>query len=625
MKAISDFREDFLSIKQKIKKEEWKQAFADLRRIVDSEADYSVQHRCSKLFTAIPTETIDLKPIKIAFLTTSTLDHFIKVLKFYLAVEGFKAEFFVSEFNILHQTVLDSKSELYTFQPDIVWFFTNHRDIRIVESNGSTSIDIKRAIDTEIEDLSNLWQVLKSNSSATIIQNNADTPSVRVFGNFEGHVVWGRANLMRNFNLKLVDAARSETGVLIFDFDYLSGMFGKNRWFDESYWHHSKHAFSLDSIGYVAEQATRMVQAIKGQSKKCLVLDLDNTLWGGVIGDDGLEGIRLGNGSAEGEAYLAFQKYLRQLYDRGIILTVCSKNEEENARLPFLHHDEMYLDLENIAVFVANWDNKADNIQEIAERLEIGLDSIVFIDDNPAERELVRSMLPMVSVPELSQDPATYIDTLDRLNYFDTISFSKEDKKRGEMYKHNAQRKSQKKRFSNLNDFLLNLKMIGGAGNLSELVLSRASQLINKSNQFHLTTTRYSEAEIRRKMENPDFVCRYYRLKDRFGDNGIISVVILQKDCENLVIDTWVMSCRVLSRGMEDFIYNDMVLIARSLGHKKLIGVYIPTKKNKLVAELYLRLGFQELKQEKETSYWHCFVNEKSLFRQNHIKKLETS
>ncbi|MBF0604686.1 MAG: HAD family hydrolase [Nitrospirae bacterium] len=603
MKSIDQFRRELTAIKNDINAKNYKKALVDLCQIADIDADFSVNHRLAKLFSRISGEDLGLKPIRVAIVPTSTVDNFIPIFRFYMARSGFLAEIQVSEFNTLHQTVLNSESWLYSFSPDIVWIFTGYRDIATHWLPGSTEKEVTSAIQTEVDHFVDLWQALAVHGTAIIMQNNADTPSDRVFGNFEGCISWGRQNYLRQFNLLLARRAL-EHHVQLVDLEHLSGQFGKRVWHDAPYWHHSKHAFHPDASALLALQGAQLIQATKGMAKKCLVLDLDNTLWGGVIGDDGLEGIQLGNGSAAGEAFSAFQQYVKMLQVRGIILAVCSKNEESNAKAPFLDHAEMVLKLEDIAVFVANWHNKGDNIREISEILEIGLDSMVFVDDNPVERQLVRQMLPMVSVPEMPMDPAHYVATVDKHAYFEAISFSVEDQARGQMYRQNSERKMIRKKYADMDGFLKDLQMVSVFGDLGPQTRGRASQLILKSNQFHLTTTRYTEAQLEQMMAHDEIFCRYYRLQDRFGDNGLISVVILKKIGKKLHVDTWVMSCRVLSRGMEDFIHNDMVDIAISQGCEALVGAYLPTKKNQLVSKLYERLGYYHLGEGDGVTHW---------------------
>lgn len=563
---------------------------AQLKEIIaqlQPDDNFAQQAKLARKIKKIDLTQASLKPIKVAFLSTSTVDHFIDILKLYLVRDGFLPEFYISEYDTIFQTALDPNSSLYGFSPDIVWLFTNHRDLDFDTLNNS---ETDETVLSEIERFNTISEAIQRNCSAQIIQNNADLPLNRVFGNFESSLKSSYNSQLLSYNSYL--PLNVPSNVHIFDLAYIASSVGLKNWIDEAYWHHSKHAFSLNVVGSVAHAASRMICGLKGQAYKCLVLDLDNTMWGGVIGDDGMDGIRLGQGNAEGEAFLAFQRYVHSLSQRGVILTVCSKNEDIIAREAFENHPEMAIKISDIAVFVCNWINKADNIRAIADTLEIGLDSFVFIDDNPAERAQVKSELPMVCVPDLPEDPALYGRTLDQALCFETISFSDEDRKRGAMYQGNAQRKSLKTNFSDLSSFLNNLRMTAEVSDFGPVNLPRISQLINKSNQFHLTTTRYSTTEIEEMLSQDAYTGVSFRLKDRFGDNGLISGVLLHQIEDILHIDTWVMSCRVLSRGMEDLICNEIVSIAQKIGVKIICGHYIPTKKNMLVKGLYERLGW---------------------------------
>jgi FkbH-like protein len=547
------------------------------------------------------------------------VDHFVDILRFWLIQQGFDAEFFVSEYNTIHQTVLDPQSALYAFKPDITVILINHRDINVEGISEVVTWDEMTArIDASLAGTKGLWDAVIEKTDSYVIQCNIALPLYRPMGNLEGSLLGGQQNYLRLFNLRLASFVRP--GVTLFDMEYIAGMFGKGRWFDERYWYHSKHAFSLDATGIVACRMAKLVSAIKGQAKKCVVLDLDNTLWGGVIADDGIEGLALGNGP-DGEAFVDFQKYLLALKKRGVLLAVCSKNEEETAKIPFLSHPDMQIKLDDIVSFFANWKDKASNIREIAQALNIGLDSLVFIDDNPAERALVRESLPMVLVPEMPADPAEYIAALDREACFEMVSVSDEDRVRSSMYVQNALREDFKQKVSSVAEFLRDLNMEMSVEGIDPGNIQRTAQLINKSNQFHLTTTRYTEAQISALLSS-GWQARTFRLKDRFGDNGLISVFLVEPRGRDLFINTWVMSCRVLSRGVEEFIYNEMIDLARKKDCSRLIGEYIPTAKNKLVEGLYGRLGFYKIQDKAGTSLWGFDVNEAAKPKEVFIRKV---
>ncbi len=577
-------------------------AFAALAKLARPEDDFVSQRKYARLLTKLPKDGLELKPLKVALLATSTTDHFAEILGLWLALQGFDAEIHQPPFGQAAQSVLDPASELYSFAPDIVWFFTTWRDTRLDALPGTGRERVETAVSEAVEATASLWRALQQRTNCLIVQNNADIPAIDVFGHFEANTPWSQRALLRRYNLALADAA--SPGISIFDLDQVSSCWGKDRWTEHRYWYHSKHAFAFNAVGMVAFQFARLAAAAKGLSKKCLVLDLDNTLWGGVIGDDGMEGIKLGNG-ADGEAFADFQSYIKALKNRGVILAVCSKNEEANAREPFASHPAMRLCLDDIAVFRANWENKADNIRVIAETLNIGLDSLVFVDDNPAERTLVRDFLPLVTVPELPADPTLYMETLHHQRLFETLAFSDEDAARGEMYRANAQRQEMRQAFADLGGFQRGLEMVAALGDIDTFHLPRSAQLIGKSNQFHLTGTRHGEAEISAFLAGPDWRGRWFSLKDRFGDNGLISVVLLRRQGDEAIVDTWVMSCRVLGRGMEEFIVNELVEVARAMGCTRLVGRYVPSRKNKLVSELYGRMGFARVAGQDGETLWH--------------------
>ena len=347
-----------------------------------------------------------------------------------------------------------------------------------------------------------------------------------------------------------------------------------------------------------------------GLAKKCLVLDLDNTLWGGVIGDDGLGGIRLGQGDGEGEAFLAFQRYAKTLKDRGIILAVCSKNTEAIAKEVFQKHPEMVLRLDDISCFVANWNDKAANLRGIARALNIGLSSLVFADDNPAERALVRQFVPEVAVPELPHDPADYIQAIERHRYFQITSLGREDLQRAEYYRANAERQQALGGSENVEQFLESLQMVARIAPVDEVSLERTAQLINKSNQFNLTTRRRTAAEVMALLDDPAWFTCAVSLRDRFGDNGLVSVLLAKVEDDALVIDTWLMSCRVLKRDVEAMLYNHLCRWALQRGVRRIRGQYIPTAKNGIVKDHYASLGFVQSGEAADgTTSWEFVVD----------------
>jgi FkbH-like protein len=415
-------------------------------------------------------------------------------------------------------------------------------------------------------------------------------------GNNEDRLAQSPAAIVGRINTLLRETAPADNIYLLALDQWVTLTGGISAWFDPGLWHLSKHEVPHAAAPFYGDQVGRMLAAIRGRSSKCLVLDLDNTLWGGVIGDDGLEGIVLGQGTAAGEAHLALQRYAKRLSERGIILAVCSKNDEANAVAPFQKHPEMILKQADIACFVANWQDKAENLKHIARTLNIGIDSLVFVDDNPVERALIRRELPQVAVPELPEDPALYVQTIALAGYFEALDITAEDRERAELYRQNASREALRASATDMAGFLDSLQMQLTWQPFDQPGFKRIVQLINKTNQFNLTTRRYTEAqvtEVMRGEEEGRFVTLQLRLTDVYGDNGIIGLVIgqLTPRCD-LEIDVWLMSCRVLGREVEQATLNLLAARAIELGCHRLYGAYMPTEKNSMVKDLYSKLGF---------------------------------
>ncbi len=583
------------------------EVFRILKRVAKPGDDFNSQLQYASAFKQIPDGVPGLPSVRVAVAASSTVTHFIDVLRFWLARAGLACEIYNAPFNTVCQTILDTSSDLYAFGPDITMIFTNYRDVDCKVEPGSSAGQVEKAIEQSVQQFERLWEPLREHAGCLILQNNADLPDYRVFANFEGTALWSRINVLRGFNLSLAKAAG--VSVNVFDIDYLSSLFGKRLWHDRRYWHHAKYPFAPDATGLVAHSAAMAIAAGRGLARKCMVLDLDNTLWGGVVADDGVEGISLGVDDG-GEAFGDFQQYLLEMRRRGVVLAVCSKNDKDKAEEPFVKHPDMELRLDDFAVFKANWANKADNIQEIAAELNLGLDSMVFVDDNPAERDLVRQLLPMVSVPEMGDDPADYITRLSDECYFDAVSFSKEDASRSDYYNSEVRRKQLQGQHTDISDYLKSLEMRVAVSGIDDFNLLRTAQLVNKSNQFHLTTTRYTENQIRAFADDPNAECLCFTLQDRFSNLGLISVVILEHKDEGLYIDTWVMSCRVLLRTVEEFVFSEIASTARRRGCHKILGKYIPTDRNQLVSSLYEKLGCRLIAENGGTSWWELDLSE---------------
>lgn len=595
--------ERLIEISALLKAGEGQKAFAILRQSVSPQDRYVVQGKAARIFKSMPADQLALRPLRIAILSSFTAAYLIDIFSFWLAASGIRAEIYVAPFDMVVQTVMDDASPLYAFKPDVVYLMTSFRDVRLDCRPGDTIDVVRDRVAAAVDARAGLWRILAERAKCVVLQNNADIPAYDEFGNLAGAAPWGSRNALRLYNVELSNQADT----VIVDFDHLSALFGKSTWIDNRHWFLAKTGFNLDACGLVASHVARLIAGAKGLAKKCLVLDLDNTLWGGVIGDDGLDGIKLGAGP-EGEAFAAFQTFARALNARGIVLAVSSKNDPKNAEEVFERHPDMRLKLSDIAVFRANWDNKVDNIKEIARILSLGLDSFVFVDDNPAERAIVRQMLPMVEVPELAEDPADYVASLAGLSLFETTAYSEDDGERARFYRENARREEFSQTASDLSEYLTNLAMRANVGTVDAFALPRMAQLINKSNQFHLTGTRYSEAEIAALADDPACDLLWFRLADRFGDNGLVSAVILRRVGNELQVDTWVMSCRVLGRSLEEFIVNTVFAAARARHCATVTGTYRASAKNQLVAGLYRKLGFDPAGTTAETTSWRRTV-----------------
>jgi FkbH-like protein len=450
---------------------------------------------------------------------------------------------------------------------------------------------------------------IKANSNAVCIFQTFAAPVETLFGSLDRSLKGTRRSLIDDINRELAEYVFGSGDVLL-DVAGLAETVGLAAWHDTQLWNMAKLSFSDELIPLYADHLARTVAAIRGKSRKVLILDLDNTVWGGVIGDDGLDGIKIAQGDAQGEAHLAVQRFGIDLRQRGIVLAVSSKNNDDVAREPFEKHPEMLLKLDHIAVFQANWSDKATNIQAIAEELSLGLDAMVFLDDNPMERGLVRKLLPEVAVPELPEEPAYYTRTLAAAGYFEAVAFAKEDLMRAGFYQDNTKRANLQKRAGGVDAYLASLDMIITFRPFDATGRARIVQLINKSNQYNLTTRRYTDPEVTDAQDDPDVFTLQVRLADIFGDNGMISVVICRPGISGeWEVDTWLMSCRVLGRKVEHMVLREILEHARAAGIHKIIGTYRPTEKNKLVIDHYAKLGFTMVSEEESgLTRWELVV-----------------
>jgi FkbH-like protein len=533
-------------------------------------------------------------PVRLAILASATVDHFAPAVR----VAGLRRRLLIDvhcgAYGQYRQDVLDPTSPLHQLSPQVILFSLTAGEALAAVRLTASALEVDDSIARLVAELRSLWQQARQISNGVIIQQTFLDVSEPLFGNYDRLVPGAPSRVVARLNDRVGEAA-AEDGVLLLDIAHASERDGIDAWFDAGRWFHGKLEIAPQAAPLYGEMVARILAAQRGLSKKCLVLDLDNTLWGGVVGDDGLEGIVLGEGSATGEAHLGLQRYAKQLSERGVILAVCSKNDTATAEAVFDDHPEMLLRRSDIAAFIANWDDKAKNLKAIAARLNIGIDSLVFVDDNPVERARIRQSLPTVAVPELPDDVAHYVRCLADAGYFEAIAFTSEDRNRARQYAENAEREALLGTAQSIDEFLRTLNMSVLSGPFTAVDHPRIVQLINKTNQFNTTTRRYSSEEIAELTSLPDALTLQFRLLDRIGDNGLVSTMILRPAAgreDVLEIENWVMSCRVFGRQLEFEAMNVAVEAARQRGLRGLIADYIATAKNGVIKALYPSLGF---------------------------------
>lgn len=531
---------------------------------------------------------------RIAVVGTGTLPLWTEALRPALFGAGIRAELFVGDFDQYQQEILDDSSRLARFRPELIVLAVDHRALGLDDLSADKDADANVA--AAVDRFASLWRACQRRFAATVVHWTFEVPEVDPLGGLSAVLSGGRARLIQRINLGLAGAAR-EANVTLFDVNETAALFGKQRWNDAAMWIAAKQYPAAEAVPFLVHRLSALVRAACGLSSKCVVLDLDNTLWGGVIGEDGVNGIRLG-GDAEGEAYTAFHRYLLGLKHRGIPLAVCSKNNETDARSVFREHPESLLREDDFAVFLANWEPKPDNLRRVAAMLNVGIDSLVFIDDSPMERNFIRAELPDVEVPELPDDPAHYPEALQRSLLFESTTFTDEDRHRADSYRQNAQRASLATGATDVAEYLSSLGMRIELRPFDAANLPRIVQLINKTNQFNLTTRRTTAAEVERWIADPSCYTQAMRLTDRFGDSGLTGVLVAFREADVVRIDTWLMSCRVLGRKIEDAMLASLCGFAKAGGAAAVVGEFLPTAKNAQVSGLYPRFGFETLRED---------------------------
>jgi len=545
----------------------------------------------------------NLKTVKVALLGDSATQFLNQAIRGLGYDRGFDLQIWEADFNQIELQITDPNSELYEFEPEIIIIFQSSH--KLLGKYNKLKVDQHSQLcANEMHFLSHMVDTISGQSKAKIIYYNYTEIDDTVFGNYSGKIEMSFLYQLRKLNVELMNFASATANFYLCDLSTIQNLLGKPNFFQTSVYINTEMVLSIDALPYVASRTLDVIGALQGKFKKCVILDLDNTTWGGIIGDDGIENIQVGT-LGIGKAFSEFQYWIKKLKNRGIIVAVCSKNTESVAKEPFEKHPDMVLRLDDISVFIANWENKADNIRQIQSILNIGFDSMVFLDDNPFERNIVRENIPEITVPELPEDPSEYLEYLYTLNLFETISYSNEDTERTKLYQIEAQRASVQQKFTNEEDFLKSLDMVSVVESFNKFNKPRVAQLSQRSNQFNLRTVRYTDDDIDTLMADPDTYTFSFTLEDKYGDNGLICVIILKTEsAETLFIDTWFMSCRVLKRGMENFVLNTMVNFAKENGFSFLKGEYIPTAKNDMVKGHYEGLGFHEV-----DGYWELDVN----------------
>ena len=551
-----------------------------------------------KALRAIPPDAShSFTTVRVVLVGSATLDHLLPAIRVAAVSRGLVARVTAGRYGQYRQEILGADSSLAELAPNVLVLALASGEFIGGVPLSATRAEVDDAIRRAARDLRDIWHAARQRFGVAVVQQSFLDTTQPLFGNQERLVPAAPARLVSRLNDAVADAAAGD-GVLLLDVSAASARDGIDAWFDVRHWLQGKMEIAPAAAGRYGELLARLLSAQYGKSKKCLVLDLDNTLWGGVIGDDGLGGIKLGEGSAVGEAHLALQKYAKQLKERGVLLAVCSKNEPAIVEEAFARHPDMHLRRSDIAVFAVNWNDKAENLREIARRLNIGLDSLVFVDDNAVERARIRESLPMVAVPELPDDPASYVGALARAGYFETTAFTAEDRQRAEQYAANAERDSLRGASQSVDDFLDGLEMRVIHGPVAPVDVARASQLINKTNQFNTTTRRTTDEALAQWTAAPDNMALQFRLVDRFGDNGLVSVMLLGGDSDNseaLELTNWVMSCRVFGRELEHEALNIAVEAARARGVRILEANLVPTPKNGVIRDLFSTLGFERV------------------------------
>ncbi|MDL2215774.1 HAD-IIIC family phosphatase [Ruminococcaceae bacterium OttesenSCG-928-N02] len=557
---------------------------------------------------------------RVAIMSGSTVGEVKNMLELFLLSHGIQPVFFEGGYSLFYEDLVFDNPALAAFEPELIYIHTSVRNINAWPSTADSAEQVDAKLTREFGRFKGAFTAA-AKYNCPVIQNNFELPPYRIMGNRDFYDQRGRVNFVNRLNTLLAEYAAGTTGLYINDINYLAATEGLDVWHAREDWYAYKYAMAVKCIPALAHSVALIAKSILGKNHKSLILDLDNTLWGGIIGDDGADGISLGMETPTGMAYSEFQNYLKELSGLGVMLNVCSKNEKSIAQTGFEREDSP-LKLDDFIAFKANWEPKHINIANIASELNIGQDAFVFIDDNPAEREIVRQNLPAVTVPEVAA-PEHYIDVVARGGYFEVTTFSADDKKRNEMYKQNMQRIELEESFTDYTDYLLSLEMTGDFGPFNAGNMERVTQLINKTNQFNLTTRRYTPAQVQALTASDEYITLYGRLVDKFGDNGLTACIIGHVTGESCHIDLWVMSCRVFKRDLELAMFDSFVAACLAKGVTKITGSYYPTAKNLLAKDFYATIGFTMQSEDDDGNREFTLENLAGYENKNKVIKLQ--
>ncbi|MBC2601211.1 HAD-IIIC family phosphatase [Puniceicoccus vermicola] len=574
-----------------IKAIQWDDAWQWLSTATRESRDYSLLQKAARLYRRIEkADTLpELIPLKVAFLFSSAPQLILPILTAKGYASGIQLKLLTPPFDNVTPFIRDPDSPLYEFRPDVVILGLNYRQLEPLSENESA----ETWIDRQAQSIRDRWTAITANHSCRILQQTCDLPHHPSDGNLSTTLRSGLSARIHQLNAEILNSPPPFVNFL--DSGRLQSGLGETIWNDDRLWHIARQHPATPAVPALADEITALLRAQAGQTRKVLVLDLDNTLWGGVIGEDGIEGIQVGPETPTGEAFTAFQEYLLELKARGILLAVCSKNNETEARIPFETHDGMRLRLNDFVAFVANWDPKDQNLRAIAKQINLGLDSLVFVDDSPVECDWIRSRHPEVAVVQLPDDPTRYVETLDRGRWFESLHVSAEDRNRHALYRSQKLRNQAKEEAPSLESYLASLQMQVRSGPFDSLHLQRIAQLIQRTNQFNLTSRRHSPEQLERLVNDPHIWTQWFALEDRFGDNGLVGLVIAECGETTWTLDSFLMSCRVIGRKLEAQMLETVTEAARQSGATHLQGIYRPTPKNDLVSNFYRQHGFEAI------------------------------